>query len=111
KRTKNFVRISALGNYFQPRYDVLKDVYKKAASINPNIAAAFSNIGVAFYRLGYFEKAVEYFEKAIELDPQFDQAYYNKVAILMEKGEHTRAINFANKIHDLKQRNAHHARN
>jgi tetratricopeptide (TPR) repeat protein len=87
------------------------ECYKKAASINPNYAAAFSNIGVTFYRRGYFEKAVEYFEKAIELDPHFDRAYDNKVIVLRENGEHNRALNFANKIHDLKQRNALHARN
>ncbi len=95
----------------QGNLDVAMDCYKKATTINPNYAAAFSNIGIAFYRLGYFEKAVEYFEKATELDPLFDRAYGNKVIVLMENGEHTRALNFANKIHDLKQRNALHARN
>jgi Flp pilus assembly protein TadD len=68
-------------------------------------------IDVTFYRRGYFEKAVEYFEKAIELDPHSERAYDNKVIILMENGEHTRALSFVNKIHDLKQRNALHARN
>ncbi len=41
KRTKNFVRISALSNYFQPRYDVLKDVYK-----NGVMTGAELNVGV-----------------------------------------------------------------
>ena len=91
--------------------DVAMECYKKATSINPKYAAAFSNIGIAFYRLGYREKAVEYFEKAIELDPHFDRAYDNKVIVLRENGEHNRALNFVNKIHDLKQRNALHARN
>ena len=95
----------------QGNLDVAMECYKKATTINPNYAAVFSNIGVAFYRLGYFEKALEYFEKAIELDPQFDQAYDNKVIILMEKGERNRALSFANKIHDLKLRNAHYATN
>lgn len=95
----------------QGNLDVAMECYRKAASINPNYAAAFSNIGVAFYRLGYLKEAVEYFEKAIELDPKFDRAYDNKVAVLMEKGEHSRASNFVNKIRDLKQKNTPRARN
>jgi tetratricopeptide (TPR) repeat protein len=95
----------------QGNLDVAMECYKKATSINPKYAAAFSNIGVTFYRLGFIEKAVECFEKAIELDPHFDRAYDNKVIVLMENGERNRALSFVNEIHDLKQRNAHHARN
>jgi tetratricopeptide (TPR) repeat protein len=95
----------------QGNLDVAMECYKKATSINPNYAAAFSNIGVTFYRLGFLEKAVECFEKAIELDPHFDRAYDNKVIVLMENGERNRALSFVNEIHDLKQRNAHQARN
>ncbi len=91
--------------------DVAMECYKKATSINPKYAVAFSNMGIAFYKLGDFEKAVDYFEKAIELDPHFDRAYDNKVFVLMEKRERNRALGFANKIHDLKQRNARHLRN
>jgi tetratricopeptide (TPR) repeat protein len=95
----------------QGNLDVAMECYKKATSINPKYAAAFSNIGVTFYRLGFIEKAVECFEKAIELDPHFDRAYDNKVIVLMENGERNRALSFVNEIHDLKQKNAHHARN
>jgi len=95
----------------QGNLDVAMECYKKATSINPNYAAAFSNIGVTFYRLGFLEKAVECFEKAIELDPHYDRAYDNKVIVLMENGERNRALSFVNEIHDLKKRNAHHARN
>jgi len=95
----------------QGNLNVAMECYKKATTINPNYATAFSNIGVAFYRLGYLMEAVEYFEKAIELDPKFDRAYDNKVAVLMEKGEHSRALNFVNRIRDLKQKNAPRARN
>ena len=41
RRTKKFVRIVGLGNYFQPRYDVLKDVYK-----NGIMSGAELNVGV-----------------------------------------------------------------
>ncbi len=95
----------------QGNLDVAMECYKKATSINPNYAAAFSNIGVAFYRLGYLKEAVEYFEKGIELDPKYDRAYDNKVAVLIEKGEHNRALKFASKIPDLRQKNAHRSRN
>jgi len=41
KQTKKFVRIEGLGNYFQPRYDVLKDVYKNGVMYGAEL-----NVGV-----------------------------------------------------------------
>jgi len=110
---KHAVAFNNLGAAYakQGNLDVAMECYKKATSINPKYAAAFSNIGVTFYRLGYLQKAVEYFDKAIELDPQSDQAYRNKVIVLRENDERNRALNFANKIHDLKQRDSRHLRN
>jgi hypothetical protein len=40
-KTKKFVRISGLGNYFQPRYDLLKDVYKNGVMYGAEL-----NVGV-----------------------------------------------------------------
>lgn len=66
---------------------------------------------MAWYEKGDYAKVIEYSERAIRLDPQFDQAYDNKVIVLMENGERNRALSFVNKILDLRQRNALHARN
>jgi len=41
KQTKKFVRIEGLGNHFQPRYDVLKDVYKSGVMYGAEL-----NVGV-----------------------------------------------------------------
>jgi hypothetical protein len=41
RRTKKFVRIEGLGNHFQPRYDVLKDVYKNGVMYGAEL-----NVGV-----------------------------------------------------------------
>lgn len=41
RQTKKFVRITGLGNYFQPRYDVLKDVYKNGVMYGAEL-----NVGV-----------------------------------------------------------------
>lgn len=41
RQTKKFVRIEGLGNHFQPRYDVLKDVYKNGVMYGAEL-----NVGV-----------------------------------------------------------------
>jgi len=73
--------------YFEQKYKVAIDEYKKSIETNPSNPAAYSNLGYIYYDIGLYEKAFEYQRKAIDLDPNFANAYYGLALIYKKWGD------------------------
>ena len=54
------------------------ELIKKAITLNPNIAEAYSNLGAGLKDLKRFDEALASYDKAIALKPTYAEAYYNR---------------------------------
>jgi protein O-mannosyl-transferase len=79
------------------RNDEAIALYKKAASINPLIAATHYNLGLVYYETGKKEEAIASFHKALELDPKYAAAYNSLGQAYSDKGEKEEAIAYFKK--------------
>jgi TolB-like protein/DNA-binding winged helix-turn-helix (wHTH) protein/Tfp pilus assembly protein PilF len=72
---------AARGAFYYTRlhsFDIAAAVadYRRAISLNPNLAEAHQNLGAELTHAGLHEKAIEEFRMALRLDPQNDGAKY-----------------------------------
>jgi len=61
--------------------------FQEAIKINPFSADAFNNSGVVLFQVGDLKNAELYFKKALKIDPNFEGAKMNLVALLQKKKE------------------------
>lgn len=61
--------------------------YTEALEKKSDFADVHSNRGIAYLRLGELDKALEDFNKAIDIDKTFDEAYFNRAGVLIDKNE------------------------
>lgn len=59
--------------------------YDEALEKKADLADVHNNRGIAYLRLNKLEKALEDFTKAIEIDPKFEEAYFNRAGVLIDQ--------------------------
>lgn len=67
--------------------------YRKAISLDPKLAEAYSNMGVAFQNLREFNRAAEAYKRAIQLKPNLVEAHNNLAVCLYLMGDYMGAWN------------------
>jgi tetratricopeptide (TPR) repeat protein len=67
-------------------------VFERRHIEEPTDAAGFVDRGNRYSRNGVLHKAIEDYTKAIELDPESDDAYYNRGCSWYEAGKNTESI-------------------
>lgn len=68
----------------QKEYTDAIHYYDEALQKKNDFADAYNNRGIAYLRMGDIEKALSDFSKAIDIDPKFDQAYFNRAGALVD---------------------------
>jgi tetratricopeptide (TPR) repeat protein len=76
---------------FGSRIEEARDVYTKAAELDPENEAAWYGIGLTWMNAEKWEKAIGYFDKAIALKSDYTDAYYNRGQANFYLGEVYRA--------------------
>ena len=66
--------------------------YRKALTLDPDLAAAHTNLGNLLHRFGQLEEAKAHYERALLLDPEQPEARYNLGNLLDDLGETERAV-------------------
>lgn len=88
--------INALGALYVEMGDDAnaKKVLESSLAKNPKQSAPWCNLGFMLARNGAHAEALTYYNKALALDPDFEQALFNKAAVLnlMGKKEETRRL-------------------
>ncbi|MDC1357138.1 tetratricopeptide repeat protein [Pseudomonadota bacterium] len=82
--------------------DEAVNAYKKAISLKPDYADAYSNMGVALKDQGKLDEAIEVYNKCISLKPDYAEAYSNMGVALQEQDKLDEAIEAYNKCISLK---------
>lgn len=59
--------------------------YDEALQKKADLADVHNNRGIAYLRLGELGKALEDFNKAIEIDPKFEEAYFNRAGVFVDQ--------------------------
>jgi tetratricopeptide (TPR) repeat protein len=59
--------------------------YGEALQKKADLADVHNNRGIAYLRLSELEKALEDFNKAIEIDPKFEEAYFNRAGFFIDQ--------------------------
>ena len=78
------------------------DAYKKAISLKPDYAEAYSNMAVAFRKKGKLDESIEAYKKAISLKPDYAEAYSNLGVTLKDQEKFDDAIEAYKKAISLK---------
>ncbi len=78
------------------------DQYRKALSLKPNFAEAYSNLGCVLADLERRNEAMESYRKAIELAPDNALTYNNIAMLYREIGKYSEAIEYSQKALALK---------
>ncbi len=65
--------------------DKFKELMIEAIRLKPDDHILFFNLGVVNADQGNVEDARKYYEKAIEIDPSYESAYLNLVALILEE--------------------------
>lgn len=66
--------------------------YDEALQKKADLADVHNNRGIAYLRLSESEKALEDFNKAIEIDSKFEEAYFNRAGVLIDRQEFPLAV-------------------
>ena len=88
-----------------PLWDVNLDLYVYLARSTTELkesAVNYFNIAYSFGEKGDYEKAIENYDKAIELNPNYEEAWYNKGVRLGKLERHEEAIECHDKAIELK---------
>ncbi len=70
----------------QGKYKDAREVFIKAADLDPSNALYPNNAGFAYYKEGEYDFSIEWFGKAIEIDPKRAVAYLNRGDALARLG-------------------------
>ena len=78
-----------LGNCYQSQAEFSQavDAYKKALTIQPNLAAIHNNLGYALQKSGKYSEAIASYRKALQLQPDCQEAYVNLGNALHAQGQ------------------------
>ncbi|MES1148314.1 MAG: tetratricopeptide repeat protein, partial [Bradyrhizobium guangdongense] len=71
------LHLLGLSAFASQNFELAKQAFKLAATVDPRSADAFANLGAAHFALGQYEDARTSLEKAIALRPNFPLALAN----------------------------------
>jgi tetratricopeptide (TPR) repeat protein len=63
------------------RFQAAIDLFEQVLTIEKGHVQSYGNMGLAYAGLGNRQKALEYLNKAIELDPDYEPAIINRIAV------------------------------
>ena len=66
--------------------------YRRAVTLDPGFAEAYSSLGTAYTMSGQFDLAFQNYERALALDPEYVDAYVNYGITLQHVGRVTEAV-------------------
>jgi tetratricopeptide (TPR) repeat protein len=67
-------------------YDEAERLYRRAVSLDPLLAIAWSNLGNVLFRRGDDKGAEELYRRAIAIDPSVAEAHYNLGYVMLKRG-------------------------
>jgi tetratricopeptide (TPR) repeat protein len=79
--------IAGASNAGLMQFDAAIDSYKKALSIKPDYAEAYSNMGLALRDKGDLDASIDSCKKALSIKPDYAEAYSNMGLALRDKGD------------------------
>lgn len=74
-------------------YDLAKDEFNKAVSIDPLLIAAYNNLAIAFNKLGRHEEAKSTIAKAVGIIPKDAEGWFSLFELYLIDGETEKARN------------------
>ncbi|HYJ85018.1 MAG TPA: tetratricopeptide repeat protein [Pyrinomonadaceae bacterium] len=83
------------------RYNESAAAYKKAIQIDPQNPLDVYSLGVIEEEQGNFKKAIEFYRQSIEVDPKFENGYFNPAAMHATLKQFDEAIAALKKLHEL----------
>ncbi|QBS12891.1 tetratricopeptide repeat protein [Legionella geestiana] len=84
-------------NIKPPNYQAALTAFENAVKANPKSAYNYSGVAHAQKALGNLDAARAAYEKASALEPRFYQSHYYLANILLQSGEHAKALEYAKK--------------
>jgi len=82
-------------------YKKAVDLFEKVLEIDPGDVKVIQRLALAYEKIGKTDKAIEAYDKAIASFPNNPDLYFNKAALLYEKGEKEEAIKLFNKVIEI----------
>jgi tetratricopeptide (TPR) repeat protein len=73
-------------------FDEAEELYKRALTLDPELAIAYTNLGNIRFRKADEVGAEELYRKALEIDERQPEAHYNLGYVMLERGEPKKAI-------------------
>jgi tetratricopeptide (TPR) repeat protein len=67
-------------------FDLAEDLYRRAITLDPSLAIAYTNVGNIRFRRGDEAGAETLYRQAIEIDRQQPEAHYNLGYVMLERG-------------------------
>ena len=100
KDNRNVDALRILGEIFlnQDNYSNAIHYFEKSLQIFDKQPILLNNCGFCLLHEGDLEKASLHFDKAIKLNPNFEDALFNKALIFEKKGDFVEAINTHKRI-------------
>jgi ubiquinone/menaquinone biosynthesis C-methylase UbiE len=74
------------------QFDEAAEVYRKAVSIAPHVAAGHCGLADVLFRLGKFEEAEQEYRHALRLEPNLFPALYSLSRLMFQKGDAFQAL-------------------
>ena len=93
----DFYMASGLSYAGLRQYDKAVADFKTAASINPQLAAAYINIGFDYDALGKNDSSVAYLDQALSVDPASWEARFNMANVFFHQGKYAESIDWFKK--------------
>jgi Flp pilus assembly protein TadD len=66
--------------------------YKRAITLNPNLAEAHHSLGVVYFHIGLMDKGEEEIRKALTIDPSDNLARFRLATINVTRGKYEEAL-------------------
>ena len=79
-------------------------IFQTIVKTDSNNAIVWNNIGIIQFRQGKYREAVNAFGQATDIDPQFTNAWFNKILALVHLGKETEALRALDKVIKLNPR-------
>ena len=87
------------------RLDEARDVFQKIMQENSKFAPALSNLGYIYFLKGDLPYAEAMYNKALTLDPDYEQAILNKIALFMVEKKNAEAAVLTNQLLKINPKN------
>ncbi|MEO6169268.1 MAG: tetratricopeptide repeat protein [Chitinophagales bacterium] len=87
------------------RVNEAQDVFQRIVQDHPKYAPALSNLGYIYFLNSDFDYAGSLYDKALALDPDYEQALMNKIALLIVLRKNNDAVKLAARVLKINPQN------